>query len=89
MSSSGPRAILSASMSRYGYPLATLEPVTLTIARRPVVVHAILWDAEYGHYRASGFYAKKDGTAGRQVAKPLMSRAEVPADVLDALAPFV
>lgn len=80
---------VAAAMSPYGYPVARFEPLTLTIARRPVVVDAIIWDEEYGHFRACGFYAKRDGSAGRQVARPLMGRGEVPSDVLDALAPFL
>jgi hypothetical protein len=77
---------LTATMSPYGYPIARFDAVTLTISRRPVVVDCIIWDAEYGHFRAIGRYAKKDGTAGAQIAKPLMFRGEVPEAVLDALA---
>lgn len=75
----------TASMSRYGYPVARFDPRTLTVGRREVVADAIIWDAEYGAYRAIGHYAKKDGTAGRAIAKPIMWWSEVPADIREAI----
>lgn len=79
----------TASTSRYGYPIAEFEPAPLTVANRVVIATAVIWDAEYNHFRAIGHYAKKDGTAGFQVAKPLMGRGEVPADMRAALEELV
>lgn len=77
---------VSASMSRYGYPIARFDPTPITVGQRTVIADTIIWDAEYGHYRAGGFYAKKDGTAGSQIAKPIMGGREVPDNVRAALA---
>lgn len=77
--------LTSAYMSRYGYPIAEMEPTTLMVAGRAVIVGSIIWDEEYAAYRGIGHYAKKDGTAGHQIAKPLMFALEVPPAVRDAL----
>lgn len=77
---------VSASMSRYGYPIASFDPTPITVGQRTVIADSIIWDAEYGAYRAIGRYAKKDGTASAQIAKPLMGGGEVPDNVRTALA---
>lgn len=76
---------LTASMSRYGYPVAEFSETTLTVSRRAVVASAVIWDAEYGAFRVIGHYAKKDGTAGAQIAKPLAFGSEIPSDVREAI----
>ncbi len=76
---------LTASVSHYGYPTVNFEERTLTISRRAVIANSVIWDAEYGAFRVSGHYAKKDGTAGAQIAKPLAFESELPADIVAAL----
>lgn len=80
---------INAGQSPYGYPLASFDDAAIVVSGRVVIANAILWDAEYGHYRASGWYAKKDGTRGRQIAKPLMFLPEVPTAILEALEPLI
>lgn len=75
----------TAHIGYYGYPVADLNEQPIQIGRRTVIVNRIFWDAEYDTYRAVGFYAKKDGTAGKQYAKPVMATSDVPADILEAL----
>ena len=75
----------AAHMSHYGYPVADLDGQPVEIKGRTVFVSSIYWDDEYESFRAIGFYAKKDGTAGKQYAKPWMSASEVPADVRTSL----
>lgn len=70
------------SLSPYGYPIAEFSPTALTIGRRVVIVSSIIWDADYGYYRAIGNYAKKDGTRSAQIAKPIMAVSEVPSQIL-------
>lgn len=75
----------TAYIGYYGYPVADLDEQPIQIGRRTVIANRIFWDAEYDSYRAVGFYAKKDGTAGQRYAKPCMATSEVPADILEAL----
>lgn len=72
-------------ITRYGETLAIFEETVLTAWGKPVAMTAIMWDAEYGFFRGFGFYLKKDGTPGRQIAKPIMGPAEVPAEIRTAL----
>lgn len=76
---------LVVEMSHYGYPLARFDEVVLSVWGRDVYVDAIYWDAEYGCYFGSGHYARKDGSRGRRVAKPVMSAVSMPEAVLSAL----
>jgi hypothetical protein len=76
---------LTASVSRYGYPIATFNETTLFISRRNVVAESVIWDAEYSAYRVIGWYAKKDGTRGAQIAKPIAFACELPSDIVEAL----
>lgn len=82
-------AQLTASLSPYGYPVAKFEERTFTIARRDVIADTVIWDAEYGAFRVIGHYAKKDGTAGAQIAKPLAFAYELPAEIVAALKEFM
>lgn len=80
---------LKAYMSSYGYPVAEFDPMVIAISRRNVWVRAIIWDAEYAHYRADGMYMRKDGTVGNRIAKPIMFEHEVPATIANALQEFI
>lgn len=79
----------TASISRYGYPVAEFDETTLVIARRSVIAKSVIWDAEYSAFRVIGWYAKKDGSRGAQIAKPLAFAAELPDYILDALRPLI
>ena len=80
---------ITATVSRYGWPIANFDQTTLVISRRGVVTDTVIWDAEYGAYRVIGWYAKKDGSRGNQVAKPIAFARELPQDILDALRPLI
>jgi hypothetical protein len=80
---------MNAGISRYGYPVVDFDETTLVISRRNVVAKSVIWDAEYSAYRVIGWYAKKDGTCGAQIAKPLAFSGELPADIVEALRPLI
>lgn len=80
---------ITTEQSPYGYPIARFSWRVIIISGRPVHTENIYWDEEYGCYSTRGFYGKKDGTRGRQVATPAIGAGEVPQDIREALKPLI
>ena len=76
---------LVVEVSRYGYPIARFEEYVVEAWGRPVHLDAVYWDSEYAAYVGVGHYGKKDGSRGRQVAKPVLQYHSIPPGVKEAI----